>query len=168
MKIAFRSSRLLRFTILVLSVFDGGAWSMAVNAEDHSPVTRRINLPLAVEASRKFACKEPQQRAYNLKDLTQGMYRNPGESAVQPVYVVLKRCDGYAGCCRSPDMSCTPIKSLVYYEEIQIETWNLVTNDTKRQWIKVEQHGNCTCEESTLSERHRSLTERPEVLLVES
>lgn len=119
----------------------------------HHREPRRINLSRVIDATKRFPCEEPQLRAYNLRDLVYGL--QPSESANQPVYIVLKRCDSHAGCCVSPDLSCAPVQSSIYYEEMEIEIWSLLTNSTMKIWIKVEQHGRCSCEISSTSERLR-------------
>lgn len=152
--------------VLIPLTLDNMVPTAVANGENHHRVARRIHLPRAVDTSRKFVCKEPQPRAYNLKDLMQNVHQNPGESAIQPVYIVLKRCDGHSGCCMSPDMSCSPIETAIYYEEIEIEIWSLETNGTRRQWIRVEQHGKCTCEVTTINDRYRLEHQLPNVTLI--
>ncbi|KOC65672.1 hypothetical protein WH47_10134 [Habropoda laboriosa] len=159
-------SSLLKLMILVPLTLDNMILSAAVNGEHHHRIIKKIHLPRAVEASRKFVCKEPQTRAYNLKDLMQDVHQNPGESAVQPVYIILKRCDAHAGCCMSPDMSCSPVLSAIYYEEVEIEIWSLETNNTRRQWIRVEQHSKCSCEVTTINDRYRLEHQQPKVTLI--
>lgn len=76
------------------------------------------------------------------------MQHLPSEKTRQPVYIVLKRCDSHSGCCRSPDLSCAPVESSIYYEEIEIEMLSLAVNTKKKvdqRWIKVKQHGECAC-----------------------
>lgn len=126
----------------------------------------RIHFLSAVNSSKKFACKEPQSRAYHLKDLMQNVNPNPAESSNQPIYIVLKRCDGHSGCCNSSDMSCSPVQSSIYYEEVEIELWNIVTNKTRRQWIRVEQHGKCSCEITTGNDRYQMEHQQPNVVLI--
>ncbi|XP_076174824.1 uncharacterized protein LOC143150439 [Ptiloglossa arizonensis] len=158
---------LLRLMIIVPLTLDNMVLSAAENDDvHHHRVTRRIHLPRNVDISRKFACREPQSRAYNLRDLMQDVHQNPGESAIQPVYIVLKRCDGHSGCCTSPDMSCSPVESLIYYEEMEIEIWSLETNRTRRQWIRIEQHGRCSCEMTTINDRHQQEHQQPNAILI--
>ncbi|XP_066587237.1 uncharacterized protein [Prorops nasuta] len=155
----------LRVMIIVLAALDDA--SSAVNEHRHpGNHFRRIHLPKGLEMSRKFACKEPQSRAYNLRDLMQRHHQNAGETANQPIYIVLKRCDLHSGCCRSPDMSCTPVESDVYFEDFEIEVWSLYNNDTRRQWIRVAQHGSCYCEETNANNRTQLEKENPQVLLI--
>ncbi|XP_012270422.1 uncharacterized protein LOC105694382 [Orussus abietinus] len=155
---AISRTAVLRILVLLVTL-NFGVLSSSKNASSRG--LRRIHLPRAVEMSRKFPCKEPQPRAYHLRDLMQTVHQNPGESANQPVYIVLKRCDVHSGCCMSPDMSCTPVKNASYFEELEIEIWSLENNKTRRQWIRVEQHGKCTCEVATSNERKRLEHERP-------
>ncbi|XP_076661961.1 uncharacterized protein LOC143365553 [Halictus rubicundus] len=149
---------LLKLVILVPLTLDNMVPSTALIDGHHQRVTRRIHLPRAVSASRSFLCKEPQNRAYNLRDLMQNVQQNPGETVVQPFYIVVKRCDGYSGCCKSTDKSCTPVASSIFYEEFEIEILSVETRGVKRQWIRVEQHGKCFCENTTVN--HRQLMER--------
>ncbi|XP_043260126.1 uncharacterized protein LOC122401816 [Colletes gigas] len=158
---------LLRLMILVPLTLDNMVLATAANGDvHHHRVTRRIHLPRAVDTSKKFICREPQSRAYNLRDLMQNVHKNSGESAIQPVYIVLKRCDGHSGCCMSPDMSCSLVESSIYYEEMEIEIWSLETNGTRRQWIRIEQHGRCACEVTTINDRYQLEYQRPNVTLI--
>ncbi|XP_053980852.1 uncharacterized protein LOC128877512 [Hylaeus volcanicus] len=158
---------LLRLMILVPLTLDNMVLSAAVNSGGHhQQVSRRIHLPRAVNMSKKFTCGEPQSRAYNLRDLMQNVHKNPSESAIQPVYIVLKRCDGHSGCCMSSDMSCSPVESSIYYEEMEIEIWSLETNSTRRQWIRVEQHGRCSCQVTTINDRYQLEHQQPNVILI--
>lgn len=125
---------------------------MMINQTMLAPVnddqaTRRIHLQSALTIRENFICKQPQQRAYNLRELMQHL---PSERTRQPVYIVLKRCDKYSGCCRSPDLSCAPVESSIYYEDIEIEMMSLAINADKKapreRWIRVKQHGECTCQ----------------------
>lgn len=153
---------LFLLSILILTVIEQMMlFVMAHHDSQHYHITRRIHLLHAVTNAKKFLCREPQMRAYNLRDLVQNLH--PSESANQPVYIVLKRCDSHAGCCVSPDLSCMPVRSSIYYEEIEIEVWSLETNRTRREWIRVEQHSNCSCEISNANERLSHDTQLPSV-----
>ncbi|KZC07393.1 PREDICTED: uncharacterized protein LOC107185710 [Dufourea novaeangliae] len=161
-------SSLLKLLIIVPLTLDNIVLSMANpdGHHHHRRTARKIHLPRAIDASRKFVCREPQTRAYNLRDLMQNVQQNPGESAIQPVYIILKRCDGHSGCCMSPDKSCSPVDTSIYYEEMEIEIWSLETNGTRRQWIKVEQHGKCACEVNTSDDRNLLDYQQPNVTLI--
>ncbi|XP_014488179.1 PREDICTED: snake venom vascular endothelial growth factor toxin ICPP-like [Dinoponera quadriceps] len=135
----------LRLLLLVLTAI--GQTSPAPTHSDHRPLeTKRTHLHTVLEATKNFICKKSQPRAYSLMDLMQHL---PSESARRPVYIVLKRCDSYAGCCNSPDLSCAPVESSIYYEEMEIVMSSLKTNSSRRTWIRVRQHGECSCELST-------------------
>lgn len=153
---------LLKLLILILTAMDQ---TMAVLATHHGghhhPVPRRIHLPRAMEATKKFLCREPQSRAYNLRDLVHSM--KPSESVNQPVYIVVKKCDSHSGCCVSPDLSCTPVHSSIYHEDMEVEVWSLLTNSTRKVWIRIEQHGRCSCEISSASERLREDIRPPSI-----
>lgn len=155
---------LLRLLILILTTVDQMMVLATHHGGHHHRMSRRIHLTRAMEATKRFLCREPQSRAYNLRDLVQNMH--PSESANQPVYIVLKRCDSHSGCCVSPDLSCTPVQSSIYYEEMEIEVWSLLTNSTRRAWIKVEQHGRCTCEISNATERLRTDIQLPSIQIL--
>ncbi|KOX78182.1 hypothetical protein WN51_09541 [Melipona quadrifasciata] len=149
---------LLKLMILVPLVLDNMVRSAAVN-------NNRISLSDAVKASNMFVCKKPQSRAYNLKDLMQNVHQNSGESTIQPVYIIVKRCDGHSGCCTNPDMSCLPVKSAIYYEEIEIEIWSFETSN-RRQWISVEQHGQCSCKITRIMDRYQLEHQQPNITLI--
>lgn len=169
MKSRWLRSSLLRLTIIILSILDNTILSTTMTSGGTTHHHRRIQLPRSVDALRKFTCRDAQSRAYHLKDLMQqSVYQNSDESANQPVYIVLKRCDGHSGCCMSPDMSCSPIASAIYYEEMEIEIWSFQTNDTRRQWIRVEQHGKCSCEVTTTNDRYQLEHKQPNVTLISS
>ncbi|XP_076396643.1 uncharacterized protein LOC105663651 [Megachile rotundata] len=165
MKSGSLKSSLLKLMILVPLTLDNIVQS-AVNGENHHRSGRKMNLTHAVKMSQKFVCKEPQSRAYNLRDLMRDVQQNSGESPVKPVYVVLKRCDGHSGCCTSPDMSCSPEPSAIYYDEIEIEVSSLVHRKTIPRWIRVEQHGRCFCDVTTINDRYQQELQWPNVTLV--
>lgn len=153
---------LLELMILILLALDNMVRSTAVNSN-------KITLSEAVKTSSMFVCKKPQFRAYHLRDLMQNVHQNPGESTIQPVYIVVKRCDGHSGCCMNSDMSCLPVQSAIYYEEIEIEIMSYETNNrtnNRRQWISVEQHGQCSCEMTRISDRYRLEHQQPNVTLI--
>ncbi|XP_032663418.1 uncharacterized protein LOC116840621 [Odontomachus brunneus] len=135
----------LRFLLLILTIVNQTMLAPANHHSGNQHVARRIDLQSAISIRKNFTCKEPQQRAYNLRDLMQHL---PSERTRQPVYIVLKRCDSYSGCCRSADLSCIPVESSIYYEDIEIEMSSLAMT-TKRKadhrWIRVKQHGECIC-----------------------
>lgn len=162
-----RSSRfsLLKLMIFIPLALNNMGPSAATNSDNHRWLFGRITLSDAVKESKSFVCKEPQFRAYNLKDLMQNVHQNPGESAIQPVYIVLKRCDGHSGCCTSSDMSCLPVESAISYQEIEIEVWSL-ENSKRRQWIRVEQHGKCSCEITTINDRYQLEHQQPNITLI--
>ncbi|XP_011695257.1 PREDICTED: platelet-derived growth factor subunit A-like [Wasmannia auropunctata] len=154
---------LLRLLILILTTVDQTLVVLtAHHGGHHHRVPRRIHLPRAMEATKKFLCREPQSRAYNLRDLVQ----NPSESVNQPVYIVVKRCDNHSGCCVSPDLSCGPVHSLIYHEDMEVEVWSLLTNSTRRVWIRIEQHDRCSCEISNAKNRTREDTQPPSVQIL--
>nr|XP_031825959.1 uncharacterized protein LOC116424124 [Nomia melanderi] len=132
----------------------------------HHRPARRINLPRAVNMIRSFTCVEPQSRAYNLRDLMQNVQQNTGDSVMQPAYIVLKRCDVHSGCCTNPDRSCKPVVSSIYYEEVETQILSLETKGIRKQWITVEQHGNCSCEITTTHDRRRLEHLQPNVTLI--
>lgn len=151
---------LLELMILVLLALNNMVRSKAVN---------RITLSETVKTSSTFVCKQPQFRAYHLRDLMQNVHQNPGESTIQPVYIVIKRCDGHSGCCMNSDMSCLPVRSAIYYEEIEIEVMRYETTnrtDKRRQWISVEQHGQCSCEITRIDDRYQLEHQQPNVTLI--
>lgn len=154
---------LLRFLILILAVVDQTIVVLAHHGSHHR-VSRKVHLSRAVEAIKKFPCREPQSRAYNLRDLVHSMQSS--ESVNQPVYVVLKRCDSHSGCCISPDLSCAPVQSSIYHEEMEVEVWSLKTNSTRKVWIKIEQHGRCSCEISSASGRFKEDTQPPSIQIL--
>lgn len=151
---------LLRFLILILTTMDQMMLAPATHHGRHHRTSGRIHLSRAVEATKRFFCREPQLRAYNLRDI---VHLQSSDSVNQPVYIMLKRCDSHAGCCVSPDLSCALVQSSVYHEEIEIEVWSLVTNSTRRVWIRVEQHGRCACEIMNTSEKLRAVTQPPNI-----
>ncbi|XP_018305060.1 uncharacterized protein [Mycetomoellerius zeteki] len=156
---------LLRLLILILTTVDQMMVVLtAHHGGHHHRVSRRIHLPRAVEATKKFLCREPQSRAYNLRDLVHSM--QPSESVNQPVYIVVKKCDNHSGCCVSPDLSCAPVPSSIYHEDMEIEVWSLLTNSTRRVWIRIEQHGRCSCEISSASERLKEDTRPPSIQIL--
>ncbi|XP_029174622.1 uncharacterized protein LOC114943207 [Nylanderia fulva] len=163
-----RSTRrsLLILWILILTTLDQMmlVWAAHHGGHHQQRVSRRIHLSRAMETTKKFLCREPQSRSYNLRDLVQSMH--PSERANQPVYIVLKRCDSHSGCCVSPDLSCAPVQSSIYHEEMEVEVWSLLTNSTKRAWIRVEQHGRCSCEISNASERFRTDVQLPGIQIL--
>lgn len=136
---------LLQVIVLILSTTDGTVLSL--------PMTKNIstNLTQAVKKSRSFPCEKPQFRSYNLHDLMKNVYKSSSETASTPVYIVLKRCDVHSGCCANSNMTCSPVKSAIYYENIEIGVLNLATKKTKR-WIRVEQHSKCACEYNTFND----------------
>ncbi|EFN88235.1 uncharacterized protein LOC105192042 [Harpegnathos saltator] len=134
------------FLMLILTINQMMLAPASHPSDQQHSAARRIHLMTALEASRNFTCKTPQLRAYNLRDLMQHL---PSESVRQPVYIVLKRCDSHSGCCLSPDLSCAPVDSSIYYEELEIEVRSLITNSRRKVWIKVEQHGKCSCKLNT-------------------
>jgi len=156
-----KSSRrsLLRLFILILIMHQ--TIILATHHGSHQRVSRKIHLPRAMEATKIFLCKDPQSRSYNVRDLVQDMQSS--ESPNRPVYIVLKRCDSHSGCCISPDLSCAPVQSSIYHEEMEVEVWSLLTNSTRRTWIRVEQHGRCSCEISSSSDRFKADTQPPAI-----
>lgn len=169
-----RGISFLKMFVLLLTTLDAGLVVLSNPTSSHGtsgrlPVRGKMNLSRAVEKSRKgFLCKVPQERAYNLQDLMQSLnLQNPGESANQPAYVVLKRCDVHSGCCQSPDKSCSPKPSSTYYDDVQIELWSVeAEKGMRKQWIRVEQHGECSCEVTNSSERQRLETQKPNVTVL--
>ncbi|CAL7943179.1 unnamed protein product [Xylocopa violacea] len=164
-----RSSRssLVKMMILIPLTLDSVALSAVINAGNG---IRKIYLPDAVKISRTFPCKDPQTRAYNLRDLMKNVHKNPGVSAEQPIYIKLKRCDGHSGCCTVKDHVCSPVKSEIYYEDVEILISNVVffENNTqfKKEWIRVEQHGECTCNENTANELNQLDHQHPNVTVL--
>ncbi|XP_012542322.1 platelet-derived growth factor subunit A [Monomorium pharaonis] len=155
----------LRLLILILTTVDQTMVVLtAHHGSHHHQVSRKIHLPRAMEATKKFLCKDPQSRAYNLRDLVHSMQSS--ESVSQPVYIVVKKCDSHSGCCVSPDLSCAPVQSSIYHEDMEVEVWSLRTNSTRRAWIRIEQHGKCSCEISSASERHREDTRSPNIQIL--
>lgn len=162
MKSKSRGRLHLRLLILILITMHQSMVILATqHHHNHHRVSRKIHLPRAMEASLKFLCREPQSRSYNVRDLVHSMQSS--ESPNQPVYIVLKRCDSHSGCCTSPDLSCAPVQSSLYHEEVEVEVWSLLTNNTRRMWIRVEQHGRCRCEVSKSSDRLRADVQLPTV-----
>ncbi|XP_011168948.1 platelet-derived growth factor subunit A [Solenopsis invicta] len=156
---------LVRFLILILTAVNQGMVVLtAHHGGHHQQVPRRIHLPRAMEATKKFLCKEPQSRAYNLRDLVHTMHSS--EIVEQPMYIVVKKCDSHSGCCVSPDLSCAPVQSSIYHEDMEVEVWSLLTNSTRRVWIRIEQHGRCSCEISSVSERLREDTRLPNIKIL--
>ncbi|XP_024881569.1 uncharacterized protein LOC112460879 [Temnothorax curvispinosus] len=154
---------LLRLLILILTAVDQ---TMVTAHHDghHHRASGRIHLPRAMEATKKFLCREPQSRAYNLRDLVHNM--QPSESVNRPVYIVVKKCDSHTGCCVSPDLSCAPVRSSIYHEDMEVEVWSLLTNSTKKVWIRIEQHGRCSCEISSAGERLIEDTQPPNIQIL--
>lgn len=169
------SSKLLLHLLMLLTTLDNFSvhsnptlTTIPTRSIKNEPTTpERINLLLSVDVSRKFECNDPQARAYNLRDLMERLeLHGPGESANQPPYMVVKRCDGHSGCCWSPDMACTSIDNSTYYEDIEIEVWSLLTEKSRRQWIRVEHHGKCSCEVMNFSDRERLKFQKPNITLL--
>lgn len=159
----------LRLLIIVLTTVNDSLLVLSTPASSVNRLSEhnRISMPRAVATSRKFPCREPQPRAYHLRDLVQSMkLLNPGDSANQPIYIVVKRCDGHSGCCMSSDMTCTPVGNLTYHEDVEIEVWSLRSNESRRQWISVEQHAKCSCELTNSDERAKLETQKPNVMIV--
>ncbi|XP_067216199.1 uncharacterized protein [Linepithema humile] len=134
---------LLRFFILILTAMDQTMVLLA--APSSSLSDKKTSFRDAIRCSRKeaFPCK-PRLRSYNLKDLVNmqdSIMRNMEPK--QPAYIVQERCDSHSGCCSSKDQSCAP--TLIEYEQIEVEIKNLNTNITKKTWIRIEQHKECTC-----------------------
>jgi len=154
---------LLRLLILILTTLDQTMVVLTAHHGGHR-VPRRIHLPRAIEATKRFPCREPQSRAYNLIDLVHNM--QPSESVNRPVYIVVKKCDSHSGCCVSPDLSCAPVQSSIYHEDMEIEVQSLLTNNTRRVWIRTEQHGRCSCEISNTSDRFREDTQPPSIQIL--
>ena len=127
------------------------------------PTSADQTLIQAVQISRNFSCKEPQLRAYNLQDLMQEVIQNSAETPTHPAYIVLKRCDAHTGCCHTTEMSCSPVTSSNYFENVEIRIWNVETNETKNIWIKIEQHRKCVCEEINISDRIVQENLRPQI-----
>ncbi|KAH0950842.1 hypothetical protein HN011_008079 [Eciton burchellii] len=156
-----KSSRrsLLRLFILILTMHQ----TLIILATHHGShrVSRKIHLLRAMEATKIFLCRDPQSRSYNVRDVMQGMQSS--ESPNRPVYIVLKRCDSHSGCCTSPDLSCAPVQSSIYHEEMEVEVWSLLTNSTRKIWIRVEQHGRCSCEISNSSDRLKADIQPPAI-----
>ncbi|XP_033208819.1 uncharacterized protein LOC117167763 [Belonocnema kinseyi] len=124
------------------------------------------NLIQAVQNSRNFSCKEPQNRAYNLQDLMQEVQQNSAETPTHPAYIILKRCDAHSGCCHTTEMSCFPVTSWNYFEDVEIRIWNVETNKTRNIWIRIEQHRKCACEESNISDRIAQESRKPRIKIL--
>lgn len=149
----------LRLFILIVSIMCNTAKSMPsnnvscqINHLHHRTTPKRMNLSQSIEVARKFSCREPQFRSYNLRDLMKDIHTN-SEIVNLPLYIVLNRCDVHSGCCGSKMKSCTPIESKIYHDELEIEINSMETNLTRRLWIRVEQHGKCICAETDLDQR---------------
>lgn len=156
----------LGFLILILTTMDQTTMVVSHHGRHRHRVSRKVHLSNAMQASRQFPCSEPQTRAYHLRDFVQNLH--PSESANQPAYIVLKRCDSHSGCCYSPDLSCIPVQSEIHHEEIQIEVWSLQTNSKRKIWIEVEQHGKCTCEISNSTQRLEVDGQQPSIKILSS
>ncbi|KAL0119596.1 hypothetical protein PUN28_007796 [Cardiocondyla obscurior] len=155
------SRSLLRLLILILTMDQTMVVFTAHHGGHHHRITKKIHLPRAMEATKKFLCREPQSRAYNLRDLVNNVQSS--ETVNQPVYIVVKKCDSHSGCCVSPDLSCAPVQSSIYHEDMEVEVWSLLTNSTRKVWIRIEQHGRCSCEISDVSERLREDAQPPSI-----
>lgn len=139
---------LLRLLPLIFMMIDQIMLAPASQQNNQQDLeVNRTDLRLTIETSKKFTCRDPQLRSYNLGDLMQHV---PSESPVRPGYIVLKRCDSHSGCCNVSGMSCTP--SEVYYEYMEIEIKSVQTNRKRNRWIKVQHHRNCTCRIITTSQ----------------
>ncbi|KAK2583691.1 hypothetical protein KPH14_009617 [Odynerus spinipes] len=160
--------RYLRLLILIALSLSNAAPSMTTDDKVHHRLPRRIpySRTTTIETWRKFPCREPQPRAYILPDLMQSFYQNLGKSVNFPIYIVLKRCDMHSGCCTTSNKSCTPVDSEIYYEDIEIEIYSLKTNNTRKEWIRVEQHGKCACAVTTAEERHHSKKRKPNIVIL--
>ncbi|KAF7396607.1 platelet-derived growth factor subunit A-like [Vespula maculifrons] len=142
--------------ILITPILSNTAQSMATNNKSHHHRTpKRLNFSRSLEPSENFLCGEPQSRSYNLRDLMQTVHTN-SEIVNFPLYIVSKRCDVHSGCCKSFNMSCTPVESAIYHDEIEIEIESLQTNRTRKQWIRIEQHGECICAVTNSDQRNYS------------
>ncbi|XP_076685070.1 uncharacterized protein LOC143377554 [Andrena cerasifolii] len=158
---------LLRLMVLIplaSMVTNAGTVANGEGHPHHNHPRSRISFSSAVNMAKKFVCKEPQLRAYHLKDLMQPIVQSFGDTASQPIYIVLKRCDGQSGCCSNPDLICSPVQ--VHYEDIEIELWSLQANKTRRQWVRVEQHDRCSCEINALHSRHQLDHKQLKVFLI--
>ncbi|KAI4485330.1 hypothetical protein M0804_006835 [Polistes exclamans] len=113
---------------------------------------KRMNLSQSNDVVKKFSCREPQFRSYNLRDLMKDIHTN-SESVNYPLYIVLNRCDVHSGCCGSTLKSCTPMESEIYHDELEVEINSIETNISRTLWIRVEQHGKCICAETDPDER---------------
>ena len=151
--------------ILVLILPTSGDQGLLSNTNSVHRLPKKTNLIRAVQDSIHFNCGKPQPRAYNLRDLMQGVYKNSAESPSYPVYVILNRCDVHTGCCATPDMSCSPEPNSIYYDDVEIAMWSL-ENKTKNMWIRVEQHHKCVCEISNINDRICQENKRPYVVIL--
>lgn len=147
----------LRLFILITPILSNMIESMAVNnkTNNYHRTPKIYNFSRSLEPSENFLCGEPQSRSYNLRDLMRTVHTNY-EFVNFPLYIVSKRCDVHSGCCKSFYMSCTPVKSAIYHDEMEIEIESLQTNGTRKQWIRIEQHGRCVCASTELDERNYS------------
>ncbi|XP_057328125.1 uncharacterized protein LOC130669330 [Microplitis mediator] len=134
--------------------------------KNHTSPRSALHLP-AVERARKFRCTEPQPRAYHLKDLmdSQGLLES-NETPNLPAYLVIRRCDGYSGCCASPEMMCMPLEDSIEHEELDVQFWSVNTKKFTFKRITVEQHHNCSCEPANNTEREALESKRPRITLV--
>lgn len=98
----------------------------------------------AMKRCKGFSCKAPQNRTYHILDLLheQGHIPPASSPSMKPVYLVVQRCDGHAGCCESPALTCLPKTSVT--EELEICKQE-VGGPKQFVRITVEQHTSCEC-----------------------
>ncbi|XP_076752626.1 uncharacterized protein LOC143424455 [Xylocopa sonorina] len=163
-----RSSRssLVMMMILIPLTLDSMALSAVINADNN---ITKIYVTDVFNISKEFPCEDPQSRAYNLKDLLKNLLNDTGLSAEQPFYIKLKRCDWHSGCCPAQYDVCAPVKSKIYYEDMEIiisDVKEVEKKPYKHKWIRVEQHKECFCNRSTAFELSRLDHQRPNVTIL--
>lgn len=164
MRISFWENSCLLLVLILPTFADQDFSSTTVKNIDHLP--RKISFNQGINYSRVFACSEPQPRAYNLQDLMEGVHLNLAESPSYPVYIILKRCDVHTGCCPSSDLSCSPVTSSNYTEEVEIKIGSVGTRNNKRTWIRVEHHGKCECKVTSVNDRICQENQRPLIVFL--
>ncbi|XP_011301180.1 uncharacterized protein [Fopius arisanus] len=127
--------------INTVGVFSG---TVAVTKKHKISIYDKVRRLEAVKTCQEFYCNGPQPRTYHIIDLLKDhkYITNSSVPIITPSYLVVKRCDGHAGCCDSPSLTClAKTKS-----EKEIEIYRLEANGTS-QLVKltIENHTSCEC-----------------------
>ncbi|XP_015115371.1 uncharacterized protein LOC107039997 [Diachasma alloeum] len=127
-------------------------------------VLERVFRLEAMKRCRGFTCKGPQNRTYHILDLLHEQGHIPPASfpTITPAYLVVQRCDGHAGCCESPALTCLPKTHA--QEEIEIFKQE-VQGPKQFVRITVEQHTSCECRSANKTYRDQLELLKPNISL---